>query len=303
MSFGIAITTYNRRDMVCKLIDRLNALTITPFKLIVCDDGSTDGTTTALRNRGVQVIGGANRGVSWNKNRGIFYLLNVEKCDSLLLLDDDVEPEHRGWELEWLSAITDFGHVNLALSSSFNKVIAGSMTAVDPGLAHVLLGCASGFSASLLGMIGYFDVRFGRYGHEHTDFTNRALRAGYGGLYLKEPGGCQVLYYVIRGGLQLLPADTWGTSEDVAQNGRLMESFRNDEIYRHAWRNDEMMKLFLDEVSTTHGASLQNTVRKNSFNSVQEHFNVRISHLSRKNRPEPAKVFQRITAGVDAAKR
>ncbi|GBQ89722.1 glycosyltransferase family 2 protein [Gluconobacter albidus] len=48
---GIAITTYLRKDMVCKLVDRIRELTRSDYKIVVCDDGSLDGTKEELQKK------------------------------------------------------------------------------------------------------------------------------------------------------------------------------------------------------------------------------------------------------------
>ena len=97
---GIAITTFNRRAMVVEQIATVCALTTLPFERVVCDDGSSDSTCEALRAQGERVIGGVRRGIAWNKNRGVLYLLNVVSCDVVILLDDDILPIIAGWERE-----------------------------------------------------------------------------------------------------------------------------------------------------------------------------------------------------------
>ncbi|MBS1077466.1 glycosyltransferase [Gluconobacter kondonii] len=69
---GIAIKTYLRKDMVCNLVDRIQALTRSDYKIVVCDDGSSDGTVEELRKKGITVLGGKNKSIARNKNRVLF---------------------------------------------------------------------------------------------------------------------------------------------------------------------------------------------------------------------------------------
>ncbi|MBU6426079.1 MAG: glycosyltransferase family 2 protein, partial [Rhodospirillales bacterium] len=109
---GIAITTLNRRELILAQVEKIRASTLAPFDLVVCDDGSTDGTVAALRARGVAVVSGTRRGIAWNKNRGIYYLMNASHCDTILLIDDDMAPMVQGWEQEWIASANIHGHVN-----------------------------------------------------------------------------------------------------------------------------------------------------------------------------------------------
>ncbi len=64
---GIAITTFNRRELVLELVAKIRAMTASPLDLVICDDGSNDGTVEAFRAQGEVVVGGANRGVPGTK--------------------------------------------------------------------------------------------------------------------------------------------------------------------------------------------------------------------------------------------
>ncbi|GLR68068.1 hypothetical protein GCM10010909_27490 [Acidocella aquatica] len=249
LRLGIAITTFNRRELVVDLAVKIRALTSGPHELVVCDDGSTDGTAQTLRAMGVRVIGGTNRGIAWNKNRGIYYLLHVSQCDVIILLDDDIVPVTPGWEVEWIEAAWRYGHVNHAHPAYKNSLVAGALTAADPGLASTIPGWALAFNRFILASIGYMDVRFGRYGHEHSDLSFRALRTGHGGITVQEAAGQKALFYVIDGGLRGVPSVTSGTPEELQANGRLLMELGAEPVYRHVWREDAQMRAFLAEIA------------------------------------------------------
>ena len=247
-SLGIAITTYNRRDTLLSTLAELRRLTSVPFELVVCDDGSSDGTIEAVRGLGVDVVGGNNRGIAWNKNRGLFYLSQSRRCETILLLDDDVRPVMHGWEQEWIAACARFGHVNYIPPHYRRDLLAGNMTASKPGIGPVVGGMAIGQSAAALSCVGYMDVRFGRYGHEHSDFTGRFLRAGFGGFVYRTAGVAQTLYYLIDGGIELLAGPGSGTNEDLERNARLLGQLAADPLYRAPWRDDAEMRHFMADM-------------------------------------------------------
>jgi len=264
LRLGIAITTYNRRGIVLALVEKLQALTLTPFELVVCDDGSTDGTAQALRERGVKVITGPNSGIAWNKNRGLYYLLHVVPCEVILLLDDDVEPMAPGWEKDWIAAAWRYGHVNQAQPLFRQDLEAGAMTAADPGLTTKIGGWALAFTRPVLAQIGYLDPRFRRYGHEHSELTQRAVKAGFGGVIISSPSGERMLFYVIDGGLQGVPTISHGTEADIAENTKLFETMGGEPVYRHAWRDDAGMARFLDEVMAAAPSTTRALLRRDN---------------------------------------
>lgn len=245
---GIAVTTYNRRAMVLEQVATLRRLTSVPFELIICDDGSTDGTAEALREVGVDVIGGVNRGVAWNKNRGLFYLTQHRRVGTVILLDDDAFPFLFGWEQEWLAACARFGHVNFIPPHYRGSLVGGEMNALRPGIGPTVGGMVIGQTSAALSCVGYMDVRFGRFGHEHSDFTSRFLRAGFGGFRYEKPTGTTKHYYLIEGGIKLLQNETNGTEHDLSENERLLGELVNDPIYRAPWRTDEQMHQFLSDM-------------------------------------------------------
>lgn len=269
---GIAITTYNRKELVLALIARLRDLTTTSYALVVCDDGSTDGTKEALRADGVTVIGGTNRGIAWNKNRGLYYLLHVARCDAVVLLDDDVEPETQGWERDWFQGALRFGHVNHAHPSYAHEVVAGKGTAEEPALARVISGWVLAFSAATLAQIGYFDPRFGRYGHEHSDLSFRAVRAGFGGIKIGREPGAQTLFYTVQGGVRGIPMPSSGTPEELEVNARLLAQSGHEPAYRHAWRDDAERVSFIAEIAEALPIEVQaGLMRSNHFPTLEAH--------------------------------
>lgn len=245
---GIAVTTYNRRDMLLSHLNKIQQLTSQPFDLVVCDDGSSDGTREALAARGITVLGGVNKGIAWNKNRGLFYLINVCRSDVVLLLDDDVYPTVHGWEQEWIEAVARVGHVNHLLPSYDFTRLSGGLTARDLGIGPIVNGICLAMSREAQSFIGYMDTRFGRYGHEHSDLTGRFRRAGFGGFDGLVSGQKRAFYYLLRGGLAMADAATSGTPEDLERNMQLLGQLSEEPIYRAPWRTDAEMWEFRAEV-------------------------------------------------------
>ena len=70
---SVIIPTFNRSAMVREAVESVLSQTFDGFELIVVDDGSTDGTTDALRPLAgaIRLIRQENRGVSAARNRGV----------------------------------------------------------------------------------------------------------------------------------------------------------------------------------------------------------------------------------------
>jgi glycosyltransferase involved in cell wall biosynthesis len=254
LRIGIAITTMNRREMICAQIAEIHRLTRCAFDLVICDDGSSDGTLDAVRAMGEVVLPGVNRGTAWNKNRGIFYLMAVRGCDVIILLDDDMLPIEPDWQARWVQAATRFGHVNFIYPTMLADLRDTDCTAENPGLTPTLLGCCMAFHRYAWNMVGYMDARFGKYGHEHTEFTNRFLRNGFGGIRREAGGQMEHHYYVIGGGISLLPAAPHGTpaeiSAHVAANAATWEDIekRAEHTFRAPWHDNRQRLDFLAEM-------------------------------------------------------
>lgn len=270
---GIAITTFNRSDLVADLVTAIRATVDTPIEIVICDDGSSDDTVAMLRARGERVVTGRNRGIAWNKNRGIFYLLHKTKCDIILLLDDDVVPSGPGWLAQWIEAAQRFGHINYSFPDYRFLLLGGEGTAAIPGLTHTIGGCALAFRRDVLASLGYMDLRFGRYGHEHSDLSIRAVRAGHGGLCISEDGSNPyTVFFVIDGGLTSRAAPSTGTQAEIDANGPLLIALSQEQLYRHAWRDDAERKELLAEMDQSVGGQLvpDNHLDKQSYLALHE---------------------------------
>lgn len=219
-------------------------LTIQPFDLVICDDGSDDGTVRALKALDEIVIGGTNGGIARNKNRGLWYLLNKTKCDVIFLLDDDVFLECKAWDIDWKNACIKYGHINYLLSRYWAFVVDGDGTVDSPALSGHLSGAVIGFRRDVIAGVGYFDPRFGRYGNEHTDLTIRTIRSGYGGLDDPERG---LLFRCMNTAIGIFDTDSHGSRVDIEESGKIWRAIGREQIYRHAWRDDVEREKFLQE--------------------------------------------------------
>ncbi len=266
-SLGIAVTTFDRSDTVADMITKLDSFTSIDFELVVADDGSTDGTSDVLAAAKCQSIRGPNRGVAWNKNRGLYHLMNRTSVDIILLMDDDVVPLVYGWEQDWLQAAINFGHVNFAPAHARHHVLAGACRAADPGIMQIIGGQCLAFTREALLNIGYFDPRFGKYGHEHTDVSYRCLRAGFGGVHRDSGPEPSAYFFAIDSGLGLRDLPSCFDGSSVERNAALLSAVATDPIYRLPWRDDTEMASFLGEFPSLSSANCRGIVTAPGFDA------------------------------------
>jgi GT2 family glycosyltransferase len=244
---GIAIVTYERRHLLERLVAGLAELTSSPHELVVADDGSSDGSVEWCRSRGLRVVSGANRGVAWNKNRGLFALAHLG-CDPLLLLEDDAYPVVRGWERDWIEGTRRWGHLAYHESRIAHRTVAGDGTPSDPYINPTATAQCLSVSLEVLDAVGYFDSRFQGWGHEHAEWTTRIKRAGYGYMTITLPDGRRPkaqLY--LSGGLAGGKAPSFRDEDQARANRELQLRIAGEPVFRCPWRTAEERRELLAE--------------------------------------------------------
>ncbi|HEX8255051.1 MAG TPA: glycosyltransferase [Thermoanaerobaculia bacterium] len=93
MYFSVVIPTYNRLDMLLRVLDALDhQVDAPPFEVIVINDGSSDATDATISARkGITFRTQANAGPSAARNRGI----SLARGKFIVLIGDDTVPEPR----------------------------------------------------------------------------------------------------------------------------------------------------------------------------------------------------------------
>jgi glycosyltransferase involved in cell wall biosynthesis len=249
LQLGIGIVTWNRRDLLQETLGHIGRHTKYPFvSIAVADDGSTDGTLDMLRDRNVTTVAGRNMGVAWNKNRALFLLSELQRCDVIILLEDDSYPGEDNWELEWLNAALRWGHANVAPDWLQPKFLSGAGTTDDPVRSTEISAQCSVWSREALLFGGYFDPRFRGYGHEHVEHAYRLARAGYGGAEEETPDGRHTVFKLLRGGIRFAAAHSAYSQEEVDRNQALCQQLFHDDSYRSPWQNEEEMRQFREEL-------------------------------------------------------
>jgi len=244
---GIAVITYRRPDRLRRLLDALAAHTREPHALVVAEDGGGEDSVRCCRGRGLTVIGGHNRGVAWNKNRGLFALAALG-CDPLLLMEDDVRPAVEGWERDWIEGSRRWQHLAYHHAKVVEHTVSGSGTPQDPFVNPAATAQCLAISAEALSKVGFLDSRFQGWGHEHAEWTTRIKRAGYGFKTIALPDGRRPkaqLY--ISGGLVSDDGESFRDDAQARRNGELAARLQGESLYRRPWRSAPEREEFLAE--------------------------------------------------------
>ncbi len=150
LEISVIIATRDTRALVTRCISSLLCAGLTADRIVVIDDGSTDGTTNWLRRqfpRMIVVRSAVSQGFTRAVNRGV---LSAPESDLLWLLNSDteVEPGATGALRSAFVADPRLGIVGPALFHNDGR--AQWSGGPEPGLAW-LFGLASGLSAAFSG--------------------------------------------------------------------------------------------------------------------------------------------------------
>ena len=250
-SVGIGIVTYNRKAIVSDTIDRVRSLTRVPnAALVVADDGSSDGTLAMLRDKQVPVVTGVNMGDPWNKNRALFLLSQMLGCETVILLEDDTQPNREGWEAEWIGAAERWGHANYAGAWMQEHFLSGSGTISDPICSHLISAQCAAFSWKALTYGGYFDPRFKGYGHAHVEHSHRLLRVGFGGIPENQSGVPKDTYYLLKSDLNVVECESYSNQQQIDHNLEVAKQIMTLQGYRAPWGDDAQLRQFRSETES-----------------------------------------------------
>ena len=220
---AIVLLTLDQRELTIRCLDSLARVEGPDHVVVVWDNGSTDGTTEAVKERFPGILAhrhAENLGVASGRNAAVELVTSVHRVTHLLFLDNDmtVEPDF----LAPLVAATA-GPDAVALATGKIRDIE------DHGRLYGAGGCRIRFwrgdtmhrghgepdrgqyddpapcipsggclmvRLPVFRALGGFDARFDPYGPEDLDFGLRARRAGFLGEYRPEA----VVYHATRPG-------------------------------------------------------------------------------------------------------
>ncbi|MCX7304223.1 MAG: glycosyltransferase [Hyphomicrobiales bacterium] len=254
---GIAIITYKRPQFLERCLSSIAKLTPEPHDLIVMCDADDDVDSEAIcKAHGVDAVFAANRGVVWNKNRGLFHFMSRTNCDPILLLEDDTCPAEAGWLDQWVKAAARWDHVNFSYATLFASeqlFPSGDGTPEQPHFNHVVSGQCTAVSRHAMRTGGYLDTRFKGYGHGHVEWSRRHASLLYKGKVEGFSEG-NVLFLSIDGGLLAADAPTFRNGADVTRNHDLLKrTMKRTPDYLEPWQSDDERLTLIKEVGAPDG--------------------------------------------------
>lgn len=171
--------------------------TLGPYRLIIVDNGSTDGTKEFLEklpedNAAVIHLhfNSENKGIAMGRNQGLLLADKFGADDEYLAtIDNDIELYPN-----WLTDCTDVIQANPRMAIGLNfegteypLVMKNNKTLQIKSAGNLGTAC-SVFHRELHKKIGFFNTEYGLYGEEDADFYFRARMMGWECGYLPNKG-------------------------------------------------------------------------------------------------------------------
>lgn len=188
MNCSIMVVTYNRLELTKRALESLFNTTAN-YRLIVVDNGSTDGTTTWLKTmkkerqgRGTSVdlyFNKDNMGIAVGRNQGL-QIADQHNDPWLATIDNDVEfPD--GWLdscLDIISANTNFS-IGVNMEDVEYPLLTKNEKTFQLKKQGNLGSACMVFPRRLHSAIGFFTTEYEKYGEEDADWGFRTRIAGY----------------------------------------------------------------------------------------------------------------------------
>lgn len=196
---SVMMVTYNRLELTKRMLESFFKTTDTPYRLIVIDNGSTDGTVEWLQQLNIEppLCQGVfkyffkkNMGISIGRNQGLF-IADGYKDPYLCTVDNDVE-----FPANWLSDCIEVMQANpkYSIGVSFedpihycHQLTKNGQTFQYKSKGNLGTACMV-FDRDLHNKIGYFTTEYQKYGEEDANWGFRARLAGYNLGYIMKPG-------------------------------------------------------------------------------------------------------------------
>ena len=187
LKVGIAIITFQRPKLLNSLLESIKMHTSPEHEVVIFDDSgaSLPPEENAWGFKHFTTI--LNYGVTFNKNRALYYFTEVNKKDVIILIEDDCLIESPNWVDVWVNATNEFGHINFEpkwfLDSYHSKFLILPSPAPDrPAIYSVVTGQVTGIKTELIREnVGYLNPIFRGFGYGHVEWTNRCVDLGFGG--------------------------------------------------------------------------------------------------------------------------
>lgn len=224
---GIGITVRNRPEVFRESFANIKKFAPRDAKIVVIDDASNEPLKEATYRFETNV------GIAMAKNKCLELL---DDCDHIFLFDDDTYPLNKDWwrpyvespEPHLMYLFLDFKN-RQALTDSKEIYRDSKLWAVS----HPR-GCMLYIERRVLDVVGGMDIRYGKWGHEHVDWSNRIYNAGLTSFRFADIAGSDELIY---------SGDEYETVETTVDYSVRRELLRqSDPLFRASFNSSEYME-------------------------------------------------------------
>lgn len=220
----IGIITRDRKIPLLKTIYNVCIFTNDDFRLVVSDDGSTDGSLEALQRLGLPHFTGPTQGTAYARNRILRHFELNQEFSSVFILDDDLRPVVRNWNTQWQEVISREGYVVYNAASQKE--------------APMTSGCITGMSRETFRILGYYDPRFygtpdQYWGYEDSDYSRRVSK------FLRKE-----VSSLSHGVTHDKSSGYWVDQKGLENSRELYESISDDRIFRNYYKSAEEKAAF-----------------------------------------------------------
>lgn len=197
---GVAITTYNRRAALARVLEAAVRTTSETTPIVVAWDGPADDDlcwweTHKLAYRWIDTVHGPRTGVAANRNRAVRALMeHGAELEWVVFLEDDVLPLKVGWdrvlveaalgsEQAMMSRVPTYGDWPQRIEQGKRKIQRVEVSVLAERTIDVVwnvwaTATGQAIRRDAFERVGLYDEGFGLYGHEHTEWQMRLHAAG-----------------------------------------------------------------------------------------------------------------------------
>ncbi|MFW5895724.1 MAG: glycosyltransferase family 2 protein [archaeon] len=191
---GVGILSYNRLPALKRLINSIRLYSDLRKITVFVSDESNDKEIHKWLSKQTDIVTMINQpqlGIAGNSNRLLRCLSRFKYC---LLLNDDVEILKNGWEQFYINAHYEtniyhfcYHQIGVYGAKRSNKITKFGKTRVET-IHEKPHGAVLFYTNDAFNRVGYFDEKFGSYGIEHVDWSNRISMSG-----IQNPGFHDIL--------------------------------------------------------------------------------------------------------------